>query len=131
MKLLLIIMFVALPYISFSQAFVIKAPSPVSSNGKVPEHVTFRVEQPISPTDRVPVHVNMPVKVTKLTIRKERKDSVPMTYTLQVGEEEQSFLGDGADHEVEFSHDIRGLVVSILDEKRAVQVKSFILKKSK
>ena len=113
MKLLLLALFIALPYLSFSQDFRVK----VGGNE--------------FPTDKVPEHVTFPERVKKFSIKKEKADSVPSTYIVQIGEEEHSFPTDGAYHEVEFSHDIRGLVVYILNEKRTIQGKPFILRKSK
>lgn len=113
MRFLLITFFVAIPFLSFSQGF------------------SVMIGKAEFPTDRVPEHVKLPDKVKNLRIKKNQADRVPGTYTVQIGEEEHNFTGDGAYHDVEFSHDIRGLVIYILDDKRKVQGKPFLLKKSK
>ncbi|WP_162052653.1 hypothetical protein [Pontibacter pamirensis] len=113
MKLLFFILFITLPYFSFSQGFKVKVAGSEFPVDKVPEHVTF------------------PARVKKFSIKKDKPDQVPATYTVQIGEEERSFRTDGAFHEVEFSHDIRGLVIYILNEKRVAQGKTLIIKKPK
>lgn len=126
MKLLFITLFIALPYISFSQEFTVKV-----QKGNVPESVILKIGAARSPTDKVPEHVTLPDKVRKFSIKKDKADAAPTTYTVQVGEAERSFSGDGKEHEIEFPNDIRGLVVTILDEKRMPQWKPFILQKAK
>lgn len=113
MKFFLVALFVVIPFLSFSQGFNV-----MIGNAEFP-------------TDKVPEHVSLPDKVKKLRIKKNQADKAPKTYTVQIGEEEHTFIGDGTYHDVEFSHDIRGLVVSILDEKRQVQGKPFLIRKSK
>lgn len=118
MKLLLVVLFVAIPFLSFSQGF------------------NVMIGKAEYPTDKVPEHVTLPEKVKKLRIKMGQAGIIqtiknPRTYTVQIGEEEHTFSGDGSYHDVEFSHDIRGLMISIMDEKRQVQGKPFILKKSK
>jgi hypothetical protein len=106
-------MMVVLPYTAFSQEFLIRVNGSDFYTDKIPEHVTF------------------PQRVTKITIKKEKPDTVTRIFIIQIGEEEHSFKTDGSYQDVEFSHDIRGLVVYILDEKRGIQGKPFILNKSR
>lgn len=113
MKLLLLALLIIFPYLSFSQDFKVK------------------VGGSEFPTDKISDHVTFPERVKQFSIKKENADSIPSTYIIQIGEEEHSFPADGAYHVVEFSHDVRDLVVYILDEKRSIQGKPFILKKPK
>ncbi|PKV75539.1 hypothetical protein [Pontibacter ramchanderi] len=111
MKLLFIMLMVVLPTAAFSQEFRIKI------NG-----AEF-------PTDKIPEHVTFPQRVAKILIKKEKPDPTPRTFIVQIGEEEHSFKTDGTYQEVEFSHDVRDLVIYILGEKRENQGKPFILNK--
>lgn len=111
MKLFWILLLVALPYSSFSQDFTIKVGSAVF------------------PVDKIPDHVIIPDRVSRFSIKKDKADDVSAEYIVQVGEEEQQFPADGKYHEVVFSHDIRGLVVSILDNRRNKRGTPFILNK--
>ncbi|WP_345160963.1 hypothetical protein [Pontibacter saemangeumensis] len=113
MRIALLILFIALPFFSYAQGFKIK------------------IEGAEFPTDKIPEHVSFPNRVSKISIKKEVKDSVPSNFIVQIGEEEHSFSTNGAYHELKFSHDIRGLVVYVLSDKRSVQGKPFILKKPK
>ncbi|MFD3004016.1 hypothetical protein ACFS7Z_26935 [Pontibacter toksunensis] len=113
MRLLFFIAFIVLPYFSFSQGFTVKVAGLEFPIDKVPEHVTF------------------PARVAKFSIKKDNPDQVPATYIVQIGEEERSFRTDGAFQEVEFSHDIRGLVIYVLNEKRVTQGKTLIIRKPK
>ncbi|WP_018479283.1 hypothetical protein [Pontibacter roseus] len=113
MKLLLVALFSILPLLSFSQGF------------------SVMIGNTAYPTDKVPEHVTLPDKVKKLRIKTDRAEPASGPFIVQIGEEEHSFAGDGAYHDVEFSHDIRGLVVYLMDNKRKVRGKPFILKKRK
>jgi hypothetical protein len=112
MKLILIfIVLLGIPYFSFAQEFKIKVGKKEYSADKIPENVKF------------------PERVNKFLIKKDKKDTVSNSYTVQIGEEEHQFQTDGSYHTIEFSHDIRGLVIYILDEKRNKKGKTFILNK--
>ncbi|NEM97761.1 hypothetical protein [Pontibacter burrus] len=113
MRFLLILLIVFMPCAAFAQEFRIKV------NG-----TEF-------PTDKIPDHVTFPQRVTKLSIKKGIPDAVPKTFIVQIGEEEHSFKTDGTYQEVEFSHDVRELVVYILSEKRDIQGRPFVLNKAR
>ncbi|WP_439882595.1 hypothetical protein ACSX1A_05380 [Pontibacter sp. MBLB2868] len=113
MRHILILILIVIPYFSFAQDIKVKVGATEFLNDKVPDQVVF------------------PEKVKKISIKKVKADRVPATYVVQIGEEEHKFKTDGEYHEIEFSHDIRGLVVYILNDKRNVQGKPFILKKAK
>lgn len=122
MRILLVVLLSVLPCLVFAQKYKIK----VKDKGKESE---FAV-------DSIPESTYLSEKVKKLSIKREKgmnedKNKAKEKHTVQVGEEEHTFLADGAYHDIEFTHDIRGLVVYILDEKRQVQGKPFILKKPK
>jgi hypothetical protein len=117
MKIIIVVLFSIIPYFTFAQGYRIK----VKDKGKDSEFST----------DSIPGDATFSERVKKFSIKKEKKDSVSNAYIVQIGEEEHSFPPDGAYHEVEFSHDIRGLVVYILNDKRDIQGKPFILKKPK
>jgi hypothetical protein len=113
MRLILIALFIALPYFSFAQGFKIKIGNKEYDSDKIPDQE------------------DLPQRLNKFMIKKAKGDSSPKTYTVQVGEEEYTFRTHGGYEEVKFTHDIKGLVVSILDEKRTRQGKAFTLKKRK
>jgi hypothetical protein len=50
---------------------------------------------------------------------------------VQVGEEEYTFKSSGDWQEVKFTHDVKDLMVHILDENRRQQGRSFTLRKRK
>ena len=113
MKIVLIALLILLPCLSFAQG-------------------PFRIKigQVEFPIDKIPDPVNLPLpqRFNKFLIKKDTPNSVPTPYIVQIGEEEHSFSTDGAYHEVVFSHDIKGLVVYILNEKRIQQGKPFKIK---
>jgi hypothetical protein len=111
MRLILIALFIALPYFSFSQGFTIKI-GPIEL-----------------PTDKIPDFVDLPLRVESFQLKKDVPDPTPKTYILQIGEEEHSFLTNGQYNQIRFTHDIKGLVAYILDEKRNVAAKPFILRR--
>jgi hypothetical protein len=116
MRFILMALFITLPYFSHAQG----------------QDKKFRIKIGLLEllTDAIPDLLDLPLRVDKFLIKIEKeKDEPPLTYTVQVGEEEHSFSTDGEYHEVKFSHDIKGLVVFILDEKRNRAGKPFILKK--
>jgi hypothetical protein len=81
-------------------------------------------------TDSITDALVIPERVDKFQIKKEKdKDEPTAAYTVQIGEEEQVFPTDGEYHEVKFTHDVRNLVVYILDEQRNPAGKHFILRK--
>ncbi len=113
MKLLLFVFLVALPFCSYSQKIKIKVGATEFD------------------TDSIPAQAKLSNPVRKFSVKKDKPDKTVSTYVVQIGEEEQSFRNDGNYQEVTFSHDVRGLMVYILDEKRSVYRKPFILKKPK
>src|SRR5688572_27530648 len=111
MRLILIALFITLPYFSFSQGF------------------TLKVGVLELPTDKIPEFVELPFRVDIFQIKKDVADPTPRTYTLQIGEEEHTFQSNGRYNQISFSHDIKGLVATILDENRNPVGKSFILRR--
>ena len=112
MRLILIALFITLPYFSFSQGFTIKVGV---------------LELPI---DKIPDTLDLlPERVDKIQIKKDKAENTPNPFFVQVGEEEHQFLPDGAYQEILFTHDIEGLVVAILDDRRAQRGRPFKLKK--
>jgi hypothetical protein len=135
MKLMLFVLFLLLPFFSFAQG-----------QGQA-KKFKIKVGAKELATDSIPNEVDdLPQRLTKFSIKRDKdkekkdkdkkdkdkdKDELPLTYTVQVGEEEHNFITDGEYHEVKFSHDVKELVVYILDEKRTIAGKPFILKKRK
>jgi hypothetical protein len=130
MKLILLVLFILLSSFSFAQGQQKKFKIKIGAKELV--------------TDSIPEVVDaLPQRLNKFSIKRDKdkekkdkdkdkdKDEPPLTYTVQIGEEEHTFITDGEYHEVKFSKDIKELVVYILDEKRTVAGKSFILKKRK
>ena len=113
MRLILIALFITLPYFSFSQGF------------------TLKIGAVELPTDKIPDFVDLPLKLETFQIKKDVADPTPRTYTLQIGEEEHTFLPNGEYQQIVFSHDIKGLMVGILDDKRTLRGKPFKLKPTK
>jgi hypothetical protein len=113
MKLILIALFISLPYFSFSQDFKIK------------------IGDLELPTDSISEDVDFPQRIDKFKIKKKKRDNNPVTHIVQVGEEEHSFLTNGEYNDITFTHDIKDLAIFILNERRAVQGKPFKLKKRK
>jgi hypothetical protein len=111
MRLILLALLITLPYFSFAQGF------------------TLKIGAIELPTDRIPDFVDLPLRVEMFFIKKDASDPTPQTYTLQIGEEEHTFQGNGQYHQVTFSHDIKGLVATILDENRKAAAKPFILRR--
>jgi hypothetical protein len=128
MRLILFVLFLALPYFSFAQG-----------QGK-PKKFKIKIGLTEYLTDVLPSELDqLPQRVNKIWIKEEKekkdkdkdKDEPPLTYTMLVGEEERVFLTDGEYHEMKFTHDIKGMLIYILDEKRAIHGKPFTLKKRK
>lgn len=111
MKLLFIALFLALPSFSFSQGFTIK------------------IGALQLPTDKIPEFVELPLRLDMISIKKDVADPTPKTYTMQIGEEEHTFQTNGQYNQIRFSHDIKGLVISILDENRNPAAKPFMLRR--
>jgi hypothetical protein len=115
MRLVLITLIIFLPYFSFAQG-----------------QGLFRIRIGLTefPTDRIPDNVDLPQRLNKFLIMKNRlPNEVPANYIVQIGEEEHSFTTDGEFHEIVFSHDVKGLLISILDEKRVPQGRPFFLRR--
>jgi hypothetical protein len=118
MRLILMALFITLPY--FSQA---------QGQGQLRK---FRIKIGLLElvTDSIPALLDLPVRVDRFQIKKEKQNNEPsLTYTVQIGEEEHTFPTDGEYHEVVFTHDIKGLVVYILDENRNPAGRHFILRR--
>jgi hypothetical protein len=117
MRLILMALILTLPYLSHAQG----------------QSQKFRIKIGLIelPTDSVPDFVDLPERVDRFQIKKEKNNNnePTATYTVQIGEEEQTFLTDGNYHEVIFTHNIKGLVIYILDEKRNPAGKHFILRR--
>jgi hypothetical protein len=115
MRLVLIALIIFLPYFSIAQ---------------VPGLFRIRIGLTEFPTDRVPDNVVLPQRLNKFLIKKERlPNEVPAKYIVQIGEEEHSFITDGEFHEIVFSHDVKGLLITILDEKRVPQGRPFFIRR--
>jgi hypothetical protein len=117
MRLVLLALFITLPYFSFSQG---------QGQG-----FTIQIDSIELPTDKIPDSLALPLRVDKFKIKKDKAENTKDPYIVQVGEEEHSFQPNGEYQEINFSHDINGLVVSILDDKRAARGKPFKLKRLK
>lgn len=113
MRLVLLALFITLPYFSFSQGF------------------TIQVDSLELPTDRIPDSLDLPERVDRFKIKKDRPENTQNPFIVQVGEEEHRFQPNGEYQEILFTHDIEGLVVYILDDRRAQRGKPFKLKKFK
>jgi hypothetical protein len=113
MRLVLLTLFITLPYFSYSQGF------------------TIIIDSLEVATDKVPDSLNLPQRVDKFRIKKDKKENTSNPFIVQVGEEEHRFIPNGAYQQINFSHDIKGLVVNILDDKRASRGKAFKLKPKK
>jgi hypothetical protein len=148
MRLILFVLFILLPCFSFAQ-------------GQVKEKkFKIKIGTKELLTDSIPDVVDaLPQRLNKFSIKRDKekekkdkdkgknkgvargkdqnqdkdkaKEEPPLTYTVQIGEEEHEFITDGEYHEIKFSKDIKELVIYILDEKRAIAGKPFILKKRK
>jgi hypothetical protein len=113
MKLILLALFIALPFLSFAQGYRIRVGTAEYDSDKVPEQGDY------------------PQRVNKFFVKKMRGDREPKTYIVQVGEEEYTFKSSGDWQEVKFTHDVKDLMVHILDENRRQQGRSFTLRKRK
>jgi hypothetical protein len=140
MKLILIVLFITLPFVSFAQ-------------GKGQEK-KFKVKIGTKeyPLNEIPEELDLPQRLNRVWIKEDKDkdkdngkgknqgkvknkkaetDEPIYTYTMLVGEEERSFLTDGEYYECKFTHDIKELVCYILDENRTVKGKPFTFKKRK
>lgn len=89
----------------FSQTYKIKVGNPAQE---------FRVDQ-------INNAVLFNAEIKKIGIKKEPADSPVKTYKLQAGNEEPTFATDGSYKDLQFSADVRGQSIAILDENGAVQ----------
>jgi hypothetical protein len=110
MRRVLLALFIALPSFCFSQGF------------------TIQIESLELPTDKIPDSLDLPARVDKFKIKKDKAENHKNPFIVQVGEEEHSFQPNGTYQEINFTHDIKGHVVFILDDKRAEKGKPFKLK---
>jgi hypothetical protein len=113
MRLVLLALFIILPSFSFAQGF------------------TIQIDSIELPTDKIPDSLDIPQRVEKFRIKKDKPEKTQKPFIVQVGEEEHHFEPNGNYHQINFSHDIRDLVVYILDDKRAERGKPFKLKPRK
>jgi hypothetical protein len=109
MRLVLLALFITLPLVSFSQGF------------------TIQIDSLGLPTDKIPDSLDLPQRVDKFRIKKDKAENTQKPFIVQVGEEEHSFQPNGAYQQINFTHDIKGLVIYILDDKRAGREKPFKL----
>jgi hypothetical protein len=109
MRRVLLALFITLPFVSFSQGF------------------TIQIDSLGLPTDKIPDSLDLPQRVDKFRIKKDKAENSQKPFIVQVGEEEHSFQPNGAYHQINFTHDIKGLVIYILDDKRAERGKPFKL----
>jgi hypothetical protein len=113
MRSVLLMLFMTLPFLSYSQGF------------------TIQIDSLELPTDQIPDSLAIPERVDKFRIKKDKAENKKDPYVVQVGEEEHTFIPNGQYHEINFSHNIKGMVVNILDEKRTQRGKPFKLKPNK
>jgi hypothetical protein len=113
MRLILLALFITLPSFAFAQGF------------------TIQIDSIELPTDKIPDSLDIPLRVDKIRIKKDKPEKVQKPFIVQVGEEEHSFVPNGEYHQINFTHDIKDLVVYILDDKRAERGKPFKLKPRK
>jgi hypothetical protein len=112
MRLILIALFITIPYFSFSQN----------------DGFTILIDSIELPTDKIPDSLALPQRVDRFMIKKDRAENAQRPYVVQVGEEEHTFLPNGRYQQIIFTHDIKGMVIGILDDRRVKRGKPFKLK---
>jgi hypothetical protein len=154
MRLILLVLFIILPYFSFAQGqgqekkFKVKIGTKEYALEELPDEIDLpqRLNRVWIKVDKEQEKDNKDNKdkdkkdkgkkdrgkiVSKVIPNKINNHELDNTFTMLVGEEERSFPVDGLYYECKFTHDIKDLVCYILDENRIITGKPFVFKKRK